>query len=260
MNLTKIEKTVWAGKELYYFKATDSTNGKAKEYAKQGCSHGTLIVAEKQDAGRGRRGKSWSSEEGTGIYMSLVLRPNLLPENASGLTLVAALAVARAIETITGCTPQIKWPNDIVINKKKVSGILTEMALDGKEIDSVIVGIGVNVHQKSFTAEIERIATSLDLEVESNCSRRVLIEEILKCFEILYDKYMQTENLSLLQQEYETYLANKDEKVKVLDPAGAYEGIARGITETGELIVDTNEKRIYVSSGEVSVRGIYGYV
>ena len=260
MNLTKIETTTWVGKELYYYKTIDSTNVKAAECAKDGCGHGTIILAEKQEAGRGRRGRSWSSEEGSGIYMSLVLRPTLAPQNASGLTLVAAVAVAKAIAVATESTARIKWPNDIVMNQKKVCGILTEMSLDGQEIASVVVGIGVNVHQKDFSKELADIATSIDKETGSYHSRGRLIEEILRWFEAYYEKYMQTGNLSLLKKEYEEILANKDEKVKVLDPAGEYEGIARGITKTGELIVDTGKKRHYVSSGEVSVRGIYGYV
>ncbi len=256
----KFEKTEWAGKELYHLKVVDSTNKKAAEYAKEGCSHGTLVIAEKQDAGIGRRGRSWSSEEGTGIYMSLVLRPKFAPDCAPGLTLVAAIAVAKAIEKVTKAIPQIKWPNDLVINKKKVCGILTEMRLEGTQIDSVILGIGVNVHQKEFPQEIKDTATSLDRETETYNSRSRLVEEILRHFEIYYAKYIETGDLSPIKQEYENYLVNKEEKVKVLDPAGEYEGIARGITKTGELIVDTACGQKQVSGGEVSVRGIYGYV
>lgn len=260
MELIKIEKTFWAGKELHFFETIDSTNQKAMECAKAGCSHGTLIVAESQKAGRGRRGRSWESEKGNGIYMSLVLRPDLRPENATGLTLVAALAVTKAIEEIVNVLPQIKWPNDVVINKKKVCGILTEMYLEGTKIDSVIVGIGVNVHQKGFPIEIKDTATSLDRETGAYHSRSRLIEAILLYFENDYEKYRQTGDFSLLQQEYEKYLANKEKQVKVSDPAGEYEGTARGITKTGELIVDTVDGTKCVSGGEVSVRGIYGYV
>ncbi len=260
MKLTQIEKTDWAGKELYFFPTIDSTNKKAQEYAKEGCSHGTLVVADKQKAGRGRKGRSWTSEEGTGIYMSLVLRPRVSPDHASSLTLVAALAVAKAIEKVTKLSPQIKWPNDLVVDKKKVCGILTEMRLEGCQIDSVVVGIGVNVHQKDFPEEIKDTATSLDGEGEDSYSRSRLIEEILWYFERYYEKYLQTEDVSLLKAEYEAYLANKGQKVKVLDPMGEYEGIAQGITKTGELLVDTGEELKIVSGGEVSVRGIYGYV
>jgi BirA family biotin operon repressor/biotin-[acetyl-CoA-carboxylase] ligase len=177
---------------------------------------------------------------------------------------VAALSVAKAIEKVTGTvsTPalQIKWPNDVVIDKKKVCGILTEMNLKGSEIDFVIVGIGINVHQKQFSKEILDVATSLDLITGEKNSREELTEALLEAFEICYKQYIKTGNLEYLKQEYEHYLANKDSQVKVLDPAGSYEGIAKGITNKGELIVDTGHEICYVSSGEVSVRGIYGYV
>lgn len=256
----KTEKTKWAGKELYQLDTVDSTNKKAMVYANAGCSHGTLVIAEKQEAGIGRRGRSWSSEEGTGIYMSLVLRPQFTPDHAPGLTLVAALAVVKAIEEVSKTVSQIKWPNDIVINKKKVCGILTEMHLDGNKIDSVVVGIGVNVHQNTFPQEIKDTATSLDRETGKYNSKSRLVEAILFYFEIYYDKYLQVGDLRLVKQEYENYLVNKAEKVRVLDPAGTYEGVACGITKTGELIVETEDGQKYVSGGEVSVRGIYGYV
>lgn len=269
-----VNKTIrWAGEERYLFDTIDSTNTKAMELAKEGCGHGTLIIADAQNAGKGRRGRNWSSEKGTGIYMSMVLRPDLKPESAPGLTLVAALSVAKAIEVCMnekmeeesqkkalGLTLQIKWPNDIVLNKKKVCGILTEMNLNGTVIDSVIVGIGINVHQKNFPEEIKATATSLDMETGGYCPRSSLIEDIVRFFEIYYEMYMKTGDLTLLKREYENYLANKEKQVKVLDPAGEYEGIAKGITPKGELIVDTERGFRYIDSGEVSVRGICGYV
>jgi BirA family biotin operon repressor/biotin-[acetyl-CoA-carboxylase] ligase len=253
----------WAGRERYCYDTLDSTNTKAMELAGTGCSHGTLVIAESQEMGKGRRGRSWSSEKGSGIYMSMVLRPDLTPDKAPGLTLVAALSVIKAIEDVEKIQPdtlQIKWPNDIVLNKKKVCGILTELQLDGTKVGSVIVGIGVNVHQKHFPEEIKETATSLELETGENFHRRGLVEHILRCFEIYYDKYMQTGDLSLLRQEYESYLVSKEQVVKVLDPAGEYEGIAKGITPRGALIVETESGLCYIDSGEVSVRGIYGYV
>ena len=275
----KNRTTHWAGQERYFYDTIDSTNTKAFELANQGCSHGTLVIAETQQKGKGRRGRSWSSEKGTGIYMSMVLRPDLKPEEAPGLTLVAALSVVKAVEVCIRegmedaeasreespnkallPTPQIKWPNDVVLNKKKVCGILSEMNLKGTVIDSVIVGIGINVHQNHFPEELKEMATSLDIETGGYCSRSSLIEHTLRYFEIYYEKYLQTGDCTLLQQEYENYLANKEELVKVLDPAGAYEGIAKGITPRGELMVDVGSGLRYVDSGEVSVRGIYGYV
>ena len=258
-----IEETLWAGKTGYYYDILDSTNKKAKELAEAECPHGTLVTAGAQEAGVGRRGRSWSSEEGQGIYMSLVLKPDLDADKASMLTLVAALAVAKAIYSLTkysDVTPFIKWPNDIVIRGKKVCGILTEMSMKDNKIAHIVVGIGVNIHNKEFPAEIARMATSLELEVGHGFARERLIELILVQFEKYYALFMEEQDLSLLQEEYQQMSANKGRKVTVLDPNGEYEGTARGITNLGELIVDTPEGTRLVSSGEVSVRGIYGYV
>ena len=133
----------------YHFETIDSTNKKAKELATAGEVHGTLVTADTQYAGIGRRGRSWSSEKEAGIYMSMLLRPKLEADKASMLTLVAALAVEKAIAAVCepdGYQPMIKWPNDIVLNKKKICGILTEMTLTGTQIDFVVIGIGINVN------------------------------------------------------------------------------------------------------------------
>ena len=195
--------------------------------------------------------------------MSLVLRPELATDKASMLTLVSAMAVSKAIYEIIkdcGVYPFIKWPNDIVLRGKKVTGILTEMITKNGEIDYIIIGIGVNVHNREFPAEIAQMATSIELEIGHGVARERITELIWMQFEKYYEIFMQTQDLSLLQEEYQQMSANKGRKVTVLDPAGEFEGTARGITKIGELIVDTPEGQKFVSSGEVSVRGIYGYV
>lgn len=244
----------------YHFETIDSTNKKAKELAAAGAEHGTLVTADAQQAGIGRRGRSWSSEKGTGIYMSMLLRPRIATDKASMLTLVAALAVESAIAETLQCQPMIKWPNDIVLNKKKICGILTEMTLNGTEIDYVVIGIGINANNKEFPEEIVQTASSLFLELNEKIDIELLITEVWNRFAVYYELFLETEDLTLLKEEYEKALVNKEEKVKVLDPLGEYIGVARGITNTGELIVDTEGEIRYVSSGEVSVRGIYGYV
>lgn len=259
----QLQNTNWCGKERQHFKKIDSTNKKAKELAKAGCAHGTLVTADRQEAGIGRRGRSWSSEEGAGIYMSLVLRPQIETQHASMLTLVAAVSVAKAIQDIIGSkapTTFIKWPNDIVINKKKICGILTEMSLKGDTIDYIVIGIGINVSNQSFPEEIQATASSILLETGKSVDKELLIASVWQQFEAYYASFLETNNLSAFQREYEALLINKNEKVKVLDPAGEYEGIARGIAPTGELLVETGEKIVMVSAGEVSVRGLYGYV
>lgn len=261
-----LKETTWIGKEYYYFEETDSTNKKAKEFAVQGCSNGTLVAADYQTAGVGRRGRSWSSEKEAGIYMSLVLRPELKTELASMLTLVAAISVAKAIKIAleqngtNKIYPWIKWPNDIVINKKKVCGILTELSLKQTEIDFVVIGIGINLWNKEFPEEISSTASSILLETGLYIEKKELINLVWQQFEKYYKQFMDNKDLRQIYKEYENFLINKDSKVRVLDPNGEYEGIARGITDTGELLVETKAGMQRVSSGEVSVRGIYGYV
>lgn len=258
--LQSIRKTKWAGTEIHYFKTLDSTNAKAKQLAEEGHPNGTLVVAEKQEAGRGRRGRGWESQEGSGIFMTLVLKPEINPNNASMLTLVAALAVSKAVMVRTGRPAGIKWPNDIVMNEKKICGILTEMSAQFDYVNHIVIGIGINVNNDAFSEEISEVATSLYLETREHMNRASLIEEILEKFEYYYEMFRQTEDLSGLVKEYNTHLINLHQRVKVLDPKEPFEGKAMGITQRGELIVDTWESRKLVSSGEVSVRGIYGYV
>lgn len=258
--LISLRRTSWVGQEIHYFDTIDSTNTKAKELAEQGAPGGTLVVADQQMAGRGRRGRSWESPKGICIYMTILLKPEINPSHASMLTLVSALAVAKAISKVTGADAQIKWPNDIVLNGKKVCGILTEMSAQFDYINHIVVGIGINVHNESFPEEIADMASSLLMECGRRFHRAELIEQILEYFETYYEIFLQTEDLSGLVNEYNAILVNRNKAVRVLDPKEPFEGKAMGITKNGELIVDTWESRKLVSSGEVSVRGIYGYV
>lgn len=253
-------KTAWAGKPCLCFDSLESTNDYAKELAKTERVHGTLIVAETQTAGKGRRGRIWKTPPESAIAMSLCLEPKIRTEKTAGLTLVMALAVAEAIREVTGEAPEIKWPNDVVMNGKKICGILTEMYLNGTDC-VVVIGTGINVNMTEFPSELAKIATSLRLEKGKEFSREAIVASAMKYFEIFYQQYEQTQNMSLLRSRYEKMLANKDKEVYVLDPREPYQGIAKGINEDGNLIVvceDGTERN--VGSGEVSVRGIYGYV
>ena len=253
-------KTKWIGKDTLCYETIDSTNAQAKRLAEAGYGDGTLIVADHQEAGRGRRGRSWETPAGTNIAMSLLLKPEINPNNASMITLVAALAVSKAITQITGEPAPIKWPNDIVMNGKKVCGILTEMSAQFDYVNHIVVGIGINVNIESFPEEIAETATSLRIETGKQISRAELIEAVWEQFETVYEVYLQTQDLRNLVKEYDARLINMHRNVKVLDPKEPFEGKAMGITPRGELMVDTWESRKLVSSGEVSVRGIYGYV
>lgn len=253
--------TDWVAKEVLYFDTIDSTNIKAQELAEKGYLSGTLVVADKQESGKGRRGRSWVSPSGTGIFMTLMIKPDINPNNASMLTLVAALAVAKAITSVTGEEAMIKWPNDIVVNGKKVCGILTEMNAQFDYINHIVVGIGINVHNESFPEEISQMASSLMIEAGGKRFHRAqIIAETMSYFEQYYDTFLKTQDLSALVREYDELLVNRNKSVRVLDPKEPFDGKAMGITPKGELIVDTWESRKLVSSGEVSVRGIYGYV
>jgi BirA family biotin operon repressor/biotin-[acetyl-CoA-carboxylase] ligase len=253
--------TDWVAKEVLYFDTIDSTNTKAQELAEKGYQSGTLVVADKQESGKGRRGRSWVSPSGTGIFMTLMIKPDINPNNASMLTLVAALAVAKAITSVTGEEAMIKWPNDIVVNGKKVCGILTEMNAQFDYINHIVVGIGINVHNESFPEEISQMASSLMIEAGGKRFHRAqIIADTMSYFEQYYDTFLKTQDLSALVREYDKLLVNRNKSVRVLDPKEPFDGKAMGITPKGELIVDTWESRKLVSSGEVSVRGIYGYV
>ena len=260
VELESIRNTTWAGQEIYYYDVTDSTNIRAKELAEEGHPSGTLVVADCQESGRGRRGRSWDSPSGTGIFMTLLLKPEMNPNHASMLTLVAAMAVARAISKCADTEALIKWPNDIVIGGKKICGILTEMSAQFDFINHIVIGIGINVHNEHFPEEIAETAGSILLQTGKRIRRAELIEQILEQFEHYYAIFMETEDLSGLVKEYNSILVNMNKSVRVLDPKEPFEGKAMGITKKGELIVDTWESRKMVSSGEVSVRGLYGYV
>lgn len=251
----------WLGQNVKFLEETDSTNNVIRRMAEQGAPEGTLAVAEIQTAGKGRRGRSWSSPKGSGIWHSFLLRPDFAPEHASMLTLLAAMAVQKAVCDVTGLDGLIKWPNDIVVNGKKICGILTEMSTEEDTIRYVVVGIGINANTPDFPEEIRATATSLALELGHPVRRALLINGIMCAFEEYYDIYRQTLDMSRLKEIYNQRLVNVEREVKVLAPRGDYTGVSHGINDEGELIVELADGTIReVNSGEVSVRGIYGYV
>lgn len=254
-------KSRWVGGQTECYEVIDSTNTQAMRLAESGASHGTLVVADRQDGGKGRRGRNWENPAGIAIAMSILLRPaELEPANAPMLTLVSAMAVTRAIEEVADIKTQIKWPNDIVADGKKVCGILTEMNMQTDYINHIVVGIGINVHNESFSGALVDRATSIYLISGKHISRAALVAKVCEYFESYYEIFLQTQDMSGLMEEYNRYLVNCGQKVRVLDPKREFEGTAQGITARGELLVDTGEAVVTVESGEVSVRGIYGYV
>lgn len=245
----------------------DSTNTRAKQLAELGEPEGTLVVAEEQTAGKGRRGRGWASEPGIGIWMSLILRPQLKPQQAASVTLVAAMAVAKGIRECCGLETGIKWPNDVVINGKKVCGILTETSSEPDYIHYAVPGIGINANTPEFPEELRDRATSIYLETGKKTDRNALIAAVMNAFSDYYRRYLETADLSLLKDEYDAMLVNMNREVLILygmvedaDPEKSEKGVAKGIAPSGALLVETEAGLKEVLSGEVSVRGVYGYV
>lgn len=253
--------TEWAGHPVTCYDVLDSTNLQAKLDAEHGAGQGALVVADMQTAGRGRRGRAWSSPPGTNVYYTLILKPDLAPDKASMLTPVMGLAVAEGIRSTCGLEAQIKWPNDIVINGKKVCGMLAEMSLERDFIHYVVIGVGINVGLQEFPEEIAATATCLQWECGNKVPRAELIVNIMHAFEKYYETFLKQGDLSGLMEQYSRLLVNNGREVRVLDPKGEFQGIARGINELGELLVEREDGSVTaVYAGEVSVRGIYGYV
>lgn len=255
------DTTKWAGKNLYVYKETDSTNLCARRLGETGEPHGTLVVADKQNAGRGRRGRRWDSPAGSSIYMSVLLRPEFAPDKASMLTLVMAYSVQKVLKQCTGLEVQIKWPNDMVFHGKKLAGILTEMSTEIDYINYVVIGIGINVNTETFPEELFDRATSLRRECGHDVQRSRIIAEILKQFEWDYERFLETEDLSWMRDMYNACLVNCGQEVMIHGAETPYRAQALGINDAGELLVrreDGTEQTVY--AGEVSVRGVYGYV
>ena len=285
MNKEKIEQalaTAWAARELEFYPVIDSTNNVAKAAGLDGRKSGFLAVSDKQDAGRGSRGRCWVSPSGYNVFMSLMVRPDIPMTKASGLTLVMALSIAEGIEEVLGVQfsqpekklrsgdlegrfqPGIKWPNDIVLNKRKICGILTELHMMPDQNDYfVVIGVGINVNQpiELFPEEIRETAGSIFSETGKETDRSELIAACMKHFEDNFEKYTKTQDLSEMKESYEKRLLNIGKQVRILDPKGEYEAVAEGVSDDGALLIKLPDgKREAINAGEVSVRGLYGYV
>ena len=253
--------TEWAGHPVSFYETINSTNLRAKLDADNGAPEGALVVADMQTAGRGRRGRTWSSPAGLNVYFTLILKPRYVPDKASMVTLVMALAVAEGIRETCGVEAGIKWPNDIVVNGKKVCGILTEMSVEKDFIHHVVIGVGINVGLQEFAPELADTATSLQAECGRKVPKAALVANIMKAFEKYYESFREKTDLSDLVDSYNKMLVNRGKTVRVLDPKGEYSGVAEGINELGELLVELPDGHVEnVYAGEVSVRGVYGYI
>lgn len=252
--------TSWLGRTVKVMKSVDSTNLEARRLAEAGVPHGTLVVAEEQTSGKGRRGRSWVSVPGQGVWMSFVLRPDIELENSSMLTLVAALAVEKGIKEAAGIDGRIKWPNDVLVNGKKVCGILTELSAQMDELNYIVVGIGINASIEQFPDEVKDKATSLLAETGVSTDRIGLLCRVLEHFEHDYEIFKKTEDFSALMEEYNSFLAHLGQEIKVVRGNDEYICRSGGINRRGELIVEDSLGRTQeIFSGEVSIRGIHGY-
>lgn len=253
--------TRWAGREVCFLDEVDSTNTHAKRLAEEGAPSGTLVVTDAQTKGKGRRGRTWESPKDSAVYMTLLMRPDIRPDRASMLTLVMGLSVVQAIKKVLNLDTSIKWPNDVVLDKKKLVGILTEMNAQIDYIEYLVIGVGINANMQEFPPELQEKATSLRIATGHPVNRAELIAETMRIFEDNYAVFEKTQDLSGLVDAYQAVSANYLKPVRVLEPGNEYEGIARGINSQGELLVEREDGTITaVYSGEVSVRGLYGYV
>ncbi|MFW5988530.1 MAG: biotin--[acetyl-CoA-carboxylase] ligase [bacterium] len=250
------------GSDILIFDSLDSSNNKAKELArKDNYPSGTVIVAEEQTEGKGRLGRSWFSPAETGLFISIILRPQLAPTKAPFLTIVASLAVVDAInKTLSNIKStddndlEIKWPNDILLNKKKISGILSEMSADMDNINYAVVGIGINVNQEIFPEEIKKIATSLKIEYGQEINRKSFLEKILKSFEKFYLLLIAGQD-NLLLELWKDNLKIIDKEVIIINNKEKIKGRVINISERGELILEDEKGEIYTFwAGDVSLR------
>ncbi len=243
------------GCELLFFDSVSSTNSTAMELASQGCREGTVVLADSQTAGKGRLGRTWISPAGRNLYMSVVLRPEILPRDATALTLLAAVACASAIRRISAIPLSIKWPNDLIVGHRKIGGILTEVRADIDRINYAVVGIGVNVNltPDDIPDEIKAIATSIFMESRGNISRNELAEAVIteldKWYGILF-----TEGKKVIMDEWLELSSTIGRPVHVVTGSLTFDGVAEGIDDEGVLIVrlaDGTYRK--VSAGDVTM-------
>ena len=238
-------QTEHLGKNIVYYPVCDSTQTIATTVAREGAPHGTVVITEEQTAGRGRLERSWDSSAKKGIWMSVIIRPEISPHYAAQFTLVTAVAIARAIEDITKCIPDIKWPNDLLFHGKKVTGILTELQADMDRVQSIIIGIGVNVNQEldAFEQSIQSIATSLKIESGQEVDRSVLVAKILYYLERYSDMYV-TNGFEPIKLLWESYNCTIGKRIRASLLRETLEGVAIGITNDGVL-------KLQLDSGEI---------
>lgn len=264
-------KTSQIGKIIHYFEECGSTNDEAKTGELRGDADGTVYITDCQTKGRGRMGRNWHNEGQKGIALSILLKPEVSLAVAMQVSLIAGLSVCKALESMSDLPFRLKWPNDIVINGRKIGGILIEMATSGEMLQYIVLGIGVNCNNPYFPDELAEKATSYLIETKSPCSRKQLICRILEYFEEDYTQWLHEladnspvrsgEALPAWFDDYRSRCVTLGSHVLIHHRDRDLQGIAKDMTPAGELLVLLPDGKIEtVLSGEVSVRGIYGYV
>ena len=254
-------KTKIIGNNVLWLEETDSTNLVCRRMAAEGAGEGLAVLARRQSAGRGRRGRSFQSTQDLGLYLSVLLRPTQDMETLSNMTAWVAVAVCEGVERACGVRPEIKWINDIILNGKKLGGILTELGLEEGKIDHLVVGIGVNVRhsREDFAPELQDMATSLALEVEKIPSMPELAAHIIGALDEMYAGFPHNKGEYL--EQYRAGCITTGKSVQLITPAAREEGESLYIDDDFRLVVrmaDGSERT--VNAGEVSVRGMYGYL
>ncbi len=242
------------GRHVFWHACLASTNTTAKELARQGAEHGTLVVTEEQTAGRGRRGRSWTSEKNSGIFASLILRPQLPARRIPMLTLAVGIALVEALHTCGLSEAWLKWPNDIWVGNRKLAGILSELSGELDQVDFVVIGMGVNTHQTEFPAELAATATSFYRETGQRPNRAKLLAYVLQELERVLPLLDLADPAPLLAawQKHDRLLG---QTVNVVETSDQYTGTALGLTPTGALRIGlANGSEKVVLAGDVSIR------
>jgi len=245
------------GKRIYHFFKTDSTNRVALELGHAGEPEGAVVLAEEQTAGRGRAGHNWHSERATGIYATVLLRPRLAPVQAPLLTMMAGLSAHAAVQAVTGLSVDLKWPNDLLIHGKKVGGILTEMHAEPTQVRFVIVGIGINVNQEKFPADLAGICTSLRMETGKKQSRLEVLVRLLREFEGDYQELLKDGPGSVVRRFEATSSYARGKRVRVTNGKESFVGVTAGLEEQGLLRVkrDDGETTTVIAGDVAEMRG-----
>lgn len=240
------------GKHIYHFFKTDSTNRVALELGHAGEPEGAVVLAEEQTAGRGRAGRQWLSERASGLYLTLLLRPKLAPVQAPVLTILAGLSAHAAVGEVTGLDVDLKWPNDLMIEGKKLGGILTEMHAEPSQVRFVIVGIGLNVNQEKFPTDLS-MATSLRAQTGKVHSRMEILVRLLRGFESDYNRFLQ-EGVGSVVERFESVSSYaRGKRVRVNNGSESYAGVTAGLGPEGLLQVQREDGRVTaVISGDVT--------